>query len=564
MASRCAAFDWSTTSLGPSELWPQSLRTASEITLASLFPSVVLWGPELVQIYNDGYRALMGVKHPQGLGQPTRECWPEVWHINSLIYDRVLAGETVTLEDALFPTTRSGVLADSWFTLSYAPIRDESGSVAGVLVTVEETTGAIAARAHHEERERLIRQISGEHDRLAEIFRLAPSFIAVLRGPNHVFEFVNDAYCTMTGRRDFAGRTVDEAMPELRDQGFVSLLDKVLTTGEAFVGHEVPVQLRRGPDAPAEEIFVNFVYQPLIDADGSLSGIVAHGSDVTEQVRARRQVEQLLVESETARAALVAGEEERRVLLAQAEASRMDTEMARERADLANRAKSEFLTVMSHELRTPLNAIGGYAELIDLGVYGPVTAEQHLALERIHRSQGHLLGLINGVLNFAKVDAGAMLYEVEEIVLGDILAACEALTAPQVRDKRLNFRYDACDSRLTASADREKVQQILLNLIANAIKFTEAGGQVTMDCAPSGDGEIVIRVADTGCGIPADKIDAVFLPFVQVDAKLTRTKGGTGLGLSISRDLARGMGGDITVVSEPGVGSTFTLTLPSA
>jgi signal transduction histidine kinase len=261
---------------------------------------------------------------------------------------------------------------------------------------------------------------------------------------------------------------------------------------------------------------------------------------------------------------------ERAALYAAAEAARAE-------AERANRAKAEFLAVMSHELRTPLNAIGGYAELLDLGLYGPVTPEQRATLARVQHSQRHLLGLINGVLNYSRVEAGAVRYEIGDVPLGEAVDEAEALVAPQLRAKGLRLarggRAAAAAGRpLAARADRDKLQQILLNLLSNAVKFTNArpglAGEVAVECEAAADAAgrpvVRVRVRDTGVGIPADKLAAVFEPFVQVDARLTRTQEGTGLGLAISRDLARGMAGDITAESTPGVGSVFTLTLPRA
>ena len=236
-------------------------------------------------------------------------------------------------------------------------------------------------------------------------------------------------------------------------------------------------------------------------------------------------------------------------------------EEARRDAEAASRAKSEFLAVMSHELRTPLNAIGGYAELMELGIRGPITAEQRSDLARIQQSQRHLLGLINGVLNYARVEAGAVHYALADVQVEEALSACEALVAPQLRSRDLALDRQPCDAKLIVRADPEKLQQILLNLLSNAVKFTEPGGKVAIRCGGTADG-VRITVTDTGIGIAEDQLARVFEPFVQVDAKLTRTREGTGLGLAISRDLARGMGGDITATSEPGVGSTFTLELP--
>ena len=153
MARLVRTHDWAATPLGPVERWPQSLRTVVDTLLASGFPAIALWGPELVQVYNDGYRRIMAAKHPEGLGQPTRECWPEIWHINEPIYERVRSGETLTFEDKLFPITRHGYLKDAWFTLSYSPLRDEGGGIAGVLVTVFETTEPHSADAALKESE---------------------------------------------------------------------------------------------------------------------------------------------------------------------------------------------------------------------------------------------------------------------------------------------------------------------------------------------------------------------------------------------------------------------------
>ncbi|CAA9299355.1 MAG: Two-component system sensor histidine kinase [uncultured Gemmatimonadetes bacterium] len=236
---------------------------------------------------------------------------------------------------------------------------------------------------------------------------------------------------------------------------------------------------------------------------------------------------------------------------------------ARAEAERANRAKSEFLAVMSHELRTPLNAIGGYAELIGMGIRGPVTEQQREDLGRIQASQRHLLGLINEVLNYARLETGTVRYDVADVDLADALAAAEALVAPQAQARKLSLSVARCPPGLAARADAEKVRQVLVNLLSNAVKFTQPGGRVELSCAAS-EGAVHVLVRDTGIGIAADQLERIFEPFVQVRADLARTAEGTGLGLAISRDLARGMAGDLTAESTPGAGSTFTLTLPAA
>jgi PAS domain S-box-containing protein len=259
-----------------------------------------------------------------------------------------------------------------------------------------------------------------------------------------------------------------------------------------------------------------------------------------------------------------------RARLVEAErAAAAEAEAARRAAESANQAKSQFLANMSHELRTPLNAIGGYTELLDLGLRGAVTEAQRADLARIRRSQGHLLGLITDILNFAKLEAGRVHFDVADVALAGVLDDVETLVTPQARARGLACQVASapCDDEgrpLAVRADREKLQQVLVNLMTNAVKFTDPPGRIAVECDvdPGDASRVRIAVRDTGIGIPADRLEHIFDPFVQVDPRLARAREGAGLGLAISRDLARGMGGDLTVESEVGVGSTFTLVLP--
>lgn len=322
----------------------------------------------------------------------------------------------------------------------------------------------------------------------------------------------------------------------------------------------------------------------LITAIHNKSGELIGFAKVTRDLTERRAAEQRALENarrlaseEAARKSAEAREQELRDLTdqlrrqtdeleestRQAEEMRQNTDQALLRADEANRAKSQFLAAMSHELRTPLNAIGGYADLLMLGVSGPVTQQQNDHLERIKRSQAHLLGIINDILNFSRIEAGQLTYDIGPVAIRDVVELVTQMIMPQARTKGLILDDSGCRTAAIALGDRAKVEQVVINLVSNAVKFTSSGGKISLACQPRGN-RVVLTVLDTGSGIPPDKLESIFEPFVQVGRSLTTMRDGAGLGLAISRDLARAMGGDITVDSRVGVGSEFKLILPAA
>jgi signal transduction histidine kinase/CHASE3 domain sensor protein len=277
----------------------------------------------------------------------------------------------------------------------------------------------------------------------------------------------------------------------------------------------------------------------------------------SQQVHLQNQANELEMQSEE--------------LIASNEELQQQTVMAEEattRAEEANRAKSLFLTTMSHELRTPLNAIGGYVDLLALEIRGPLVDPQREDLRRIKKSGQHLLSLINDILNLAKIESGQLDLHIRDVSLATVFENVDALVAPQFDSKKIRYVYPQCESSLRVRADSEKLQQILLNVLSNACKFTDEGGLVTVECDANGDSDdqsdvVSISIRDTGRGIETDKLEKIFEPFVQIDRHLTGvSQQGVGLGLAISRDLARSMSGELVAQSMPGVGTTFVLTLP--
>ena len=336
--------------------------------------------------------------------------------------------------------------------------------------------------------------------------------------------------------------------------------------------------------------WANVVITALRDEDGTLLGFAKVTRDLTARratqeqalrlateeaarIEADRRSEELQRLSDELQEQAMTLEEQAMELEAQTEEAQALTEEMQQtnerleaalaEADAANRAKTDFLKAMSHELRTPLNAIGGYADLLLAGVRGPVTPEQRQDVERIRRNQQHLLGVINDILNYARLEAGHLTYSLGAVPLGEVVASVTPMIEPLTRVRGITMEPRSCEPGAVAHADRAKVAQILLNLLSNAAKFTPMGGRVTIACAAVGR-QVTLTVSDTGPGVPVEQRAAIFEPFVQLGRSLTSGHEGSGLGLAISRDLARARHGDLTVGDAAGGGAVFTLALPAA
>jgi len=333
-----------------------------------------------------------------------------------------------------------------------------------------------------------------------------------------------------------AGRPLDDVKLRVN---IPDLSQRIMKTIETLIVSEQEVQDDDGH-------WWSLTIRPYETVDRKVEGAVLVFADVDASKQYRGRIEEV--------------SESRRQLLVTSEVARAEADTAMKSAEVANRAKSGFLANMSHDLRTPLNAIAGYAELMELGIRGPVTEEQRIDLARIRRSTRHLLSLINDILNFAKLDHGRLDFLIIDVPLDGMVAELQEMIAPQFRAKSITLDCAGCSG--IARADPERLRQILLNLLTNALKFTPPRGRVRIATSESSD-RVTIDVIDTGVGIRAGMLEGIFEPFVQVDRSMTSgNSDGVGLGLAISRDLARRMDAELTVESTVGEGSRFSLTMP--
>jgi signal transduction histidine kinase len=509
--------DWAATELGAVEQWPQSLRIAVSICLNSRFPMFVWWGPDLINIYNDAYAPMLGKKHPQAMGRPARESWDDIWPALAPQVEAVMRrGEASWNERVLLVTERNGFAENAWFTWSYSPIFKEDGSIGGVFCAVSEETARVNAEAH---RDLLIREAQDAARTLRTWFDNAPGFIALLRGPDYVFEMVNQAYHQLVGHeRQVEGLPVFEALPEARNQGYKELLDDVMRTGTPFVGRGLRFLVEREPGVPPIETFLDLIYQPVLDSQGQIAGIFVQGHDVTEQVRAVNALKD------------------------------------------ADRRKDEFVATLAHELRNPLAPIRQAAMVAKSAKADD--ARKLWALDIIERQVGHMALLLDDLLDVSRISRGHLALRRESVELHDVVHAAIETARPAIDRKEHELQVSLPPLPIRFSADRLRLAQVLANLLSNAAKYTDKGGRIEL-AAEASEGELVLRVRDNGIGLAPESQRLIFEMFSQVSSALERSEGGLGIGLALSRGLVALHGGRLEVFSAGlGQGSEFCVVLP--
>lgn len=404
-----------------------------------------------------------------------------------------------------------------WFRVQRDFITDENGKITGVVQILSDRTNQKRA---DEEREALIHSLEFERLRLETIYKNVPASVVVLRGPEQRIELTNPAYQRLINNRDVLGKPLREAFPDVEGQGFFEIIDNVYQTGETFESHELLLSLQENEDSPVEEHYIDLLYQPLREADGTISGVFSHSIDITEQVRARKE------------------------------------------AETANRLKDEFLATLSHELRTPLMSILGWTQLLRSGDADENTT--HQALQSIERNAWAQKQLIDDILDVSRIISGKLHLNMRQIDLAPSIEGAVNVVRPAASAKNINLLVALQPDAGLISGDASRLQQVMWNLLSNAIKFTPKGGtvRVVLERVAS---QAQVTISDTGKGIAPEFLPHVFDRFRQADSSSTRSHGGLGLGLAIVRQLVEMHGGTIQAHSEgENEGSTFVARFPIA
>jgi signal transduction histidine kinase/ActR/RegA family two-component response regulator len=512
MGRSMRAFDWSATSIGPVERWPQSLRTAVSIVLRSKLEMCVAWGPAFIQLYNDAFGRLLGAHPERALGQNMRDTFATDWPVLEPRLARLMSGEIDGVEDASPPLGRFGHLQGRYFVYSYSPLLDDADAVGGVLISVSDRTAEV-----------LDRQSTLFYDRsdLYELFLQAPAPIFVVRGSELVFEMANPSALRVIGRTEVLGLPILDVLPELGKQGLHARMLEVLRTGEPY--HERDRLMRiGGAGRNVEERSFTFVFNALHRPSGIPDRVMVFGSEVTDQVRVRAALED-----------------------------------ARRRAEDASRAKDEFLAMLGHELRNPLAPIATALELMQQGGSNVFVRERTIVGHQVQ----HLTRLVDDLLDVSRITRGKIQLRTRSVEIAEAVSRAIELASPLLEDRRHRLLVDVPPSGLLVLADELRLAQVVANLLTNAAKYTEPGGEIAIRAERRGS-NVMLRVRDNGIGISSELAPRIFDLFVQ-GVRPQSGAGGLGLGLTLVRSLTELHGGTVRVHSAGlGKGSEFELQFP--
>jgi signal transduction histidine kinase len=561
MGALMRTIDWAQTPLGPVASWPTSLRTMVGVALGNRFPTLIWWSREFVQLYNDGYRVILGAKHPQAMGRSGAETWAEIWDIVGPMATGILDGGPSTWsEHLMLPINRKGYIEEAYFTFSYSPIPDDDGQVGGVLVTVQETTAQVLDARQL----RSLRDLGARSAGDARSPVQACQDAVRLLGENDAdvpfaLLYLLDAAGT---RAELAGSTGLAGYQGSAGPSVIAL--PPATDGADKEGGED----RPWPLAEAIRTGLPVLVDDLADRVG-----VMPGGRWSSPPRAAVIVPLARAGQATPYGFLIAGLSPRRAVdesylgffrlaadqIATVIASARAHEEARQRAEALaalDRAKMVFFSNVSHEFRTPLTLMLGPLEEA-LGGPAPLAGAP---LEMVHRNALRLLKLVNTLLEFARIEAGRLQANFVPVDIAQFTADLASVFRSAVERAGLRFTITVAAPTII-HLDRDLWECVVLNLLSNALKFTFAG-EIRLTTRATAEGA-EIEVCDTGAGIPADELPRLFERFHRVEAVRARTHEGSGIGLAMVHEIVRMHGGQISVSSVLGEGTRFTIQLPA-
>lgn len=557
LARMVRAKDWSGTGLGPIDTWSDTLRTVVSSVLENRFEMILLWGPQLLQIYNDAYARLMRDKHPTYLGRPTQECWPEVWHFNAPIYERVMTqGDSVYLEDQPYRLQLDGGERVLSLSISYSPVRGPRGDILGVMVTLTDVSRRVQAEQALARDLQSMTQLNDLVARLVhaqdldsalhEVLDAAISLMDADKGNIQLFD-ANHRMLRIAAQRGF-----DESF--LRyfsevDGEHESACGRALTLGQRVV---IPDIEQEGVSSPLREVAHEAGYlavqsTPLLGQNGSPMGMLStHWRLPTQPSEQALRMLDLYA----------------RQAAQFIERSRIEHRLRQTAEELrqASRAKDEFIAMLGHELRNPLAPIQIALHLMEMR--GDTASQRERAI--IGRQVHHMTRLIDDLLDVARIIRGHVTLQPVPTELWPVVARAAETASPLIEQRRHTLSLEVPATGLMVMADPVRLAQVVSNLLINAARYTPQQGQIRVTAAPTGDsGDVVLSVTDNGMGISRNDLERVFDLFTQGRQGLDRSQGGLGLGLTIARTMATMHGGTLTAHSEgPDQGSRFDLKLP--
>jgi signal transduction histidine kinase len=519
MADMVRSFDWSKTDLGPATAWPQSLRSALSICMNMPTVAALYWGPNFTVVYNDAYAPALAERHPAALGQPLSQVWPEIWDVlGPQMAQVVKSGKAFAIIDQPLTMHRRGRDEQTYWSYSFTPVQGEDDALVGIFVTANDTTAVVQAA------ERMAALV----ERQQRLFTKAPGFIIVLDGPEHKFEFVNEAYSRLFGPRTL-GAPVREVFPELEGQGFFELLDQVYRTGQRYVAQGAPVRIEPQDGSAARTLLIDFIYEPIRDDQDCVTGIFCEGYDVTERVLAERE-----------------------------------RDAALEELKLVDKNKDDFLSKLAHEIRNPLAPIKFASQALRRQPTVQADSRQQRLVETIDRQADAIAGMVEDLMDAAQVRLGKVSLAKEKVALQDVLRQAVEACSPKADSNSQEVTLDMPEDPVWVQADRKRMVQACCNLIANAVKFTPAGGHIRIGLTQT-DSSASVSVQDTGIGMAAEVVEKAFGLFVQGPASQQQGGSGLGIGLALVKQLVELHGGSVTAHSPGlGLGSTFDFSIPKA